>query len=233
MMTQNKNWQAQQAEFMVACNQAIRTLKEASTFHDEKDRRRKLQHILLGTNLINEECVVELLQHLRFIKAKYSYDPHNMIAVDELADVYDGIVDSIYVLCWLANAMGFDIDAGFEEVHRSNMAKVIDGKVILREDGKILKPSGWKPPALRDMIIAQLAAEGPTSAPAVEEAENKDKNQWQIDLTQSLHDLKEFTSLDNPIAMALKNKDHVAISDYVNRLEAIAADARRAIEDAK
>jgi hypothetical protein len=26
------------------------------------------------------------------------------------------------------------------------MAKLVDGKVIRREDGKVLKPAGWTPP---------------------------------------------------------------------------------------
>lgn len=34
----------------------------------------------------------------------------------------------------------------FAEVHRSNMTKVIDGKCLLREDGKVMKPPGYSPP---------------------------------------------------------------------------------------
>jgi len=37
----------------------------------------------------------------------------------------------------------------FAEVHRSNMAKLVDGKVIRREDGKVLKPEGWTPPDVK------------------------------------------------------------------------------------
>ena len=33
-------------------------------------------------------------------------------------------------------------DDAFNEVHRSNMAKLVDGKVIRRDDGKVLKPEG-------------------------------------------------------------------------------------------
>jgi len=31
-------------------------------------------------------------------------------------------------------------------VHRANMAKLHDGKIVKREDGKTLKPEGWTPP---------------------------------------------------------------------------------------
>ena len=40
----------------------------------------------------------------------------------------------------------------FNEVHRSNMAKLVDGKVIRREDGKVLKPEGWQPPQLAQFL---------------------------------------------------------------------------------
>ncbi len=42
----------------------------------------------------------------------------------------------------------------FYEVARSNMAKVdrTTGKVIKREDGKILKPDGWTPPNLEAFV---------------------------------------------------------------------------------
>lgn len=33
-----------------------------------------------------------------------------------------------------------------DEVTRSNLAKIVDRKVLRREDNKILKPDGWQPP---------------------------------------------------------------------------------------
>ena len=45
-------------------------------------------------------------------------------------------------------AVYFDIPAGaaFNRVHANNMTKVVDGKLRLREDGKILKPEGYVKP---------------------------------------------------------------------------------------
>lgn len=45
-------------------------------------------------------------------------------------------------------ALYFDIPAepAFNRVHNSNMTKVVDGKVIYREDGKILKPDTYQAP---------------------------------------------------------------------------------------
>jgi predicted HAD superfamily Cof-like phosphohydrolase len=47
----------------------------------------------------------------------------------------------------------YGLDEVFKEVHRSNMAKLVDGKVIRREDGKILKPAGWTPPDIKGVLF--------------------------------------------------------------------------------
>jgi predicted HAD superfamily Cof-like phosphohydrolase len=43
----------------------------------------------------------------------------------------------------------------FEEVHRSNMAKLVDGKPLKRADGKVIKPEGWTPPDIEGVIKKQ------------------------------------------------------------------------------
>jgi predicted HAD superfamily Cof-like phosphohydrolase len=61
--------------------------------------------------------------------------------------------DCLYNLvlgCWLVSleGLGMELAPFFEEVHRTNMLK-LTGPV--REDGKRLKPPGWKPPRIADM----------------------------------------------------------------------------------
>jgi hypothetical protein len=46
---------------------------------------------------------------------------------------------------------GIDIQPFFDEVHRTNMLKVGG---TTREDGKTLKPPGWEPPRIREMLEA-------------------------------------------------------------------------------
>jgi predicted HAD superfamily Cof-like phosphohydrolase len=42
------------------------------------------------------------------------------------------------------------------EIHRANMSKLgPDGKPIKREDGKIVKPAGWTPPAIGEELLKQ------------------------------------------------------------------------------
>lgn len=44
--------------------------------------------------------------------------------------------------------------AAADEVTRSNLSKIVDGRVIRREDGKIMKPEGWRPPNIRGALAA-------------------------------------------------------------------------------
>lgn len=72
--------------------------------------------------------------------------------IGDLERIADGIADAIYVLVGTALAYGIDLPAVWAEVHRSNMAKV--GGPI-REDGKRLKPEGWTPPDIADVLARQ------------------------------------------------------------------------------
>lgn len=71
---------------------------------------------------------------------------------DNIVEVADGIVDSIVVLIGTALAYGIDIRPVWNEVHKTNMAK-IGGKT--RKDGKRLKPEGWKPPNIEEILEKQ------------------------------------------------------------------------------
>jgi len=60
---------------------------------------------------------------------------------------------SITVLKLFAEAMGFDFDGAFREVHRSNMSKLgSDGKPVKREDGKVLKGPNYTPADMTDFV---------------------------------------------------------------------------------
>ena len=48
----------------------------------------------------------------------------------------------------IAFLAGFDKDGADQAVLASNDAKLVDGKPVLLEGGKIGKPEGWKPPDL-------------------------------------------------------------------------------------
>ncbi len=68
----------------------------------------------------------------------------------DLVEVLDALADIGYILAGtiINHGMQHIFDEAFDEVHRSNMAKLVDGKVLRREDGKVMKPEGWMPPQL-------------------------------------------------------------------------------------
>ena len=71
---------------------------------------------------------------------------------NDLVEVADAIADIIYIACGTAVSYGIPLDSLFAEVHRSNMAKLVDGKVIRREDGKIQKPADWTAPDVKGVL---------------------------------------------------------------------------------
>jgi len=69
----------------------------------------------------------------------------------DLVEAVDGLADLIYVCLGAAVTWGVDLEPVFQRVHASNMTKT--GGV--RDDGKIMKPEGWKPPDIREELIRQ------------------------------------------------------------------------------
>lgn len=71
----------------------------------------------------------------------------------DVVEIADALTDLLYVTYGAALVFGIDIDACFDEVHRSNMSKLgEDGQPIYREDGKVLKGPNYNPPELARMI---------------------------------------------------------------------------------
>ena len=63
------------------------------------------------------------------------------------------IADLVYVCYQYAENQGWNLDEALNRVHLSNMSKLgEDGKPIYREDGKVLKGPGYKPPDLSDLF---------------------------------------------------------------------------------
>ena len=73
---------------------------------------------------------------------------------NDSVEIFDALLDIIVVCIGAGYSLGLPMQAGWEKVVRSNMAKVdpVTGTVRRREDGKILKPEGWTPPALDKLI---------------------------------------------------------------------------------
>ena len=113
-----------QSRFMRACNQTVGAWNEPQ--------------FNLYTSLIQEE-VDELWA------ANAAADPKECL---------DALIDILVVTVGAIHSMGADGAGAWNEVMRTNFAKIdpATGRVNKREDGKVLKPEGWKPPELEQFI---------------------------------------------------------------------------------
>jgi predicted HAD superfamily Cof-like phosphohydrolase len=62
------------------------------------------------------------------------------------------LADLVYVSYQMAAAFEWDLDSAMQRVHTSNMSKLVDGKPIRRNDGKVLKPATYIAPSVIDLI---------------------------------------------------------------------------------
>lgn len=74
----------------------------------------------------------------------------------DFAGIVDGGLDLVYVIVGMLYAMGVNPVPIWEEIQRTNMAKVGGG---LRADGKVMKPEGWVPPDIVGLLAAQKPIE--------------------------------------------------------------------------
>ena len=71
---------------------------------------------------------------------------------NDLPSFIDAIADSIYVLLGTSVSIGVDLKPIWDEVQRTNMAKIPG---YSRKDGKILKPDNWSPPDIEHLLKEQ------------------------------------------------------------------------------
>ena len=76
------------------------------------------------------------------------------IADDNVTEQLDALIDILVVTIGAIHSMGADGEGAWKEVMNTNFAKIDKktGKVRKREDGKVLKPVGWKAPELTQFI---------------------------------------------------------------------------------
>lgn len=125
----------------------------------ERDEAGRDDLIALRSTLIAEEVQEALEALLNYRKAQIMDDfiessptshflPGRGESAPEGPRWYEALAkelaDVLYVVYGTADLLEIPLEAVFAEVHRSNMSKVVDGKVIRREDGKVLKPATYR-----------------------------------------------------------------------------------------
>ena len=73
---------------------------------------------------------------------------------DDKVEQLDALLDILVVVVGALHSLGADAKGAWKEVIRSNMSKVdpATGKVIKREDGKVLKPATYSAPKLEQFL---------------------------------------------------------------------------------
>ena len=85
--------------------------------------------------------------YMKLIQEEYT-ELMDAEAVSDDAEICDACFDLMWVIVGYMKSRGWDCENIWDEGAKSNLSKIdsATGKVKKREDGKILKPEGWKPP---------------------------------------------------------------------------------------
>jgi len=117
--------------FMEACGQEV---KDRPSFTDENYKQ-----AVLYLNLIREE-----MQELE-----------EGFENQDIVETADACGDLIWVILGLCNSLGIPMGPVWQEITTSNMSKTVEGKVVRRDDGKILKPDTYFPPNIHRALQLQ------------------------------------------------------------------------------
>ena len=76
------------------------------------------------------------------------------IEAHDKVETLDALIDILVVTIGAIHSMGADAEGAWKEVMMTNFAKVDHetGMVRKREDGKVLKPTGWTAPELAPFL---------------------------------------------------------------------------------
>ena len=91
--------------------------------------------------------------YLNLIEEEYK-ELTEAINTHDRKEQLDALIDILVVTIGAIHSAGFDAEGAWKEVMATNFAKVDKqtGKVRKREDGKVLKPTGWEPPDLEPFL---------------------------------------------------------------------------------
>ena len=92
--------------------------------------------------------------YISLIDEEHNVELKEALESGDRVEQLDALVDILVVTMGAIRAGGFDGEGAWNEVMRTNFAKIdpVTGKVRKREDGKVLKPKGWEPPQLAKFI---------------------------------------------------------------------------------
>ena len=108
------------------------------------------QKVYSNPELSNErQAQAEL--YLRLVTEEYN-ELKEAFENNDLIEIADACADLKWVIEGLEHSLGIPQQSVWDEVSRSNMSKMVDGKLIKRADGKVLKPETFVQPDIKKAL---------------------------------------------------------------------------------
>lgn len=102
---------------------------------------------------VDAYAISQYKMYLKLIEEEHT-ELREAIEANDLTEQLDALIDILVVTVGAIHSAGFDGEGAWNEVMRTNFAKIdpATGKVRKREDGKVLKPEGWTAPELAPFL---------------------------------------------------------------------------------
>jgi predicted HAD superfamily Cof-like phosphohydrolase len=100
---------------------------------------------------LNNERHAQAELYLRLVTEEYN-ELKEAFENNDLIEIADACADLKWVIEGLEHSLGIPQQSVWDEVSRSNMSKMVDGKLIKRADGKVLKPETFVQPDIKKAL---------------------------------------------------------------------------------
>ena len=110
----------------------------------------------LGIDRFKDEDMTAEEWELRHARLEEEFQEYlDAASEDNDVELFDAIIDLVYIALGTCYLRGWDFETGFKRVHAANMAKERAESPRSSKYGStfdIVKPEGWKPPVLDDLV---------------------------------------------------------------------------------
>ena len=126
-------------------------------FRDQEKFMRACDQSVDGSNQDQFKMYLKLIkEEFNELQVAQGIDPvtGEQVGPVDMVETLDALLDIVVVTIGAMHSAGMDAEGGWKEVMQTNFNKIDKetGKVRKREDGKVLKPLGWKAPNLAPFI---------------------------------------------------------------------------------
>jgi predicted HAD superfamily Cof-like phosphohydrolase len=122
-----------------------------NSYDDVRSFMRAGEQQVYNTPDMPYERIAQGTLYMKLVKEEFTELMHAWNEED-IIEIADACADLKWVIEGLEHSLGIPQQEVWDEVARSNMSKLVDGKLIKREDGKVLKPDTFVRPDLEKIL---------------------------------------------------------------------------------